>query len=143
CLTVMLLAAIGADRLGRRVGVRPLVAAVGTAGDTEAWASYRCSVPGLVFYSGAAARNGAVPKCDDIAAVRAFFTAHSHGRVVLPASAVEEVLGEAPAGHSVLARSASLTRHKEYVLVGPAMAAGIPRTAAHTDLNTSERDTRR
>ena len=143
CLTVMLLAAIGADRLGRRVGVRPLVAAVGTAGDTAAWASYHCSVPGLVFYSGAAARNGAVPKCDDVAAVRAFFTAYPDGRVVLPANAVEEVLAEAPRGHAVLARSASLTRHKEYVLVGPAAAGGIPRTAAHIDFNTSERDTRR
>ena len=143
CLTVMLLAAIGADRLGRRVGVRPLVAAAGTAGATEAWASYRCSVPGLVFYSGAAARNGAVPKCDDVAAVRAFFIEHPAGRVVMPASAVEEVLAEAPSGHAVLARSASLTRHKEYVLVGPASTGGTPRTATRTDLDTSERDMRR
>lgn len=143
CVTVMLLAAIGADRLGWHVGVRPLVAAAGATGGTEAWASYRCSVPGLVFYSGAAARNAAVPKCDDVAAVRAFFTAHPQGRVVVPGHAVEQVLAEAPPGHAVLARSASLTRHKEYVLVGPVPAAGTPRTASHADLNASERDTRR
>jgi 4-amino-4-deoxy-L-arabinose transferase-like glycosyltransferase len=143
CLTVMLLAAIGADRLGRRVGVRPLVAAAGVTGDTEAWASYRCSVPGLVFYSGAAARNGAVPKFDDIAAVGAFFSEHPDGRVVMPGNAFAQILAEAPQGHAVLARAASLTRHKEYVLIGPAPAGGTPRTAAHTDLNTSERDTRR
>lgn len=143
CLTVMLLAAIGADRLGQRVGVRTLVAAAGTAGDTEAWASYCCSVPGLVFYSGAASRNGVVPKCDDAVAVRAFFTAHPKGRVIMPANAVEQVLTEAPPGHAVLARAASLTRHKEYVLVGPVVADNLPRTATHADLNTSERDMRR
>jgi hypothetical protein len=61
----------------------------------------------------------------------------------MPANAVEQVLAEAPPGHAVLARSASLTRHREYVLVGPVAAGGTPRTAAQTDLNTSERETRR
>jgi 4-amino-4-deoxy-L-arabinose transferase-like glycosyltransferase len=143
CLTVALLAGVGADRFGRHVGVRPLVAAAASDATISPWASYRCSVPGLVFYSGAASRNGAVPKCDDVAAVRAFFTAHPAGRVVMPANAVEQVLAEAPPGHAVLARSASLTRHREYVLVGPVAAGGTPRTAAQTDLNTSERETRR
>jgi hypothetical protein len=143
CLTVMLLAAVGADRMGRHVGVRPLVAAAGPAGDTAAWASYRCSVPGLVFYSGAASRNGAVPKCDDVAAVDAFFAAHPDGRIVTARAAVEQILAVAPPGHTELARSASLTRHKEYVLVGPAPSHGTRRTAAHTDLETRERDTRR
>jgi len=143
CLTVMLLAAIGADRLGRHVGVRPLLAAAGATGDTAAWASYRCSVPGLVFYSGAASHNGTVPKFDDVAAVAAFFAAHPDGRVVMPAGAVEQILAEAPPGHAVLARTASLTRHKEYVLVGPVLAHGAPRTATHTDPTISSRDIRR
>lgn len=143
CLTVMLLAAVGADRLGRHVGVRPLVTAVGANRDTEAWASYRCSVPGLVFYSGAASRNDAVPKCDDVDAVQRFFASHPAGRVVVPATAVAQVLAEAPAGHAVLARAASLTRHREYVLVGPAVADTAPRTAAQAVRTTSERDMRR
>jgi len=143
CLTVSLLAGVGADRFGRHVGVRPLVAAAAPGTTAAPWASYRCSVPGLVFYSGAAASNGAVPKFDDMDGVRRFFADHPAGRIVMPGNAVAQVLAEAPAGHAVLARAPSLTRHKEYVLIGPEPADGSPRTAAHTDPNATERDTRR
>jgi len=143
CLTVMLLAALAAARLGRDVGVRPLVAAAGATDDRAAWASYRCSVPGLVFYSGAAARNAAVPKFDDVGAVAGFFAGHPTGRVVAPAPAVDQILAAAPRGHGVLARTASLTRHKGYAVIGPAPAPDTPRTAARTEPEVNTRDTRR
>lgn len=143
CLTVSLLAGVGADRFGRHVGVRPLVAAAASGGTSSPWSSYRCSVPGLVFYSGAAASNGAVPKFEQPEGMRTFFASHPDACVVVPARDLEAVLAVAPTGHAAVARAPSLTRHKEYVLVGPVAARRGDRTAAHTDYNATERDTRR
>jgi 4-amino-4-deoxy-L-arabinose transferase-like glycosyltransferase len=125
CCTVTLLAAAAAGSLGRDTGVRPLVAEV-TADPRAAvpgtWASFRCTVPSLVFYS-SAARGGAVEMLFMPEAARAFAVRHPDARFVVPVNAVEELLRALPPGHGVLARSRLLSSYRELCLVG---AVGAP-----------------
>lgn len=124
CATVTLLAAVAAGTLGRDIGVRPLVAHVdGAAAPAGTWASFRCTVPSLVFYSGAAAEGGAVAILHDPEDVRDFVARHADARIVVPVSAVDDLLAALPPGHGVLARSRLLSSYRELCLVG---AVGAP-----------------
>lgn len=133
CCTVALLASAGAGSLGRDTGVRPLVERVAGGRDGSpagTWASFRCTVPSLVFYSGAAARAGAVEMLYKPEAARDFVAAHPDARIVVPVAAVDDLLAALPPGHGVLARSRLLSGYRELCLVGAvgeAVAATPPR----------------
>ena len=128
-LAVAVFAAVAPDLVGRGVGVRPLVRSLAAPGTGEvvppdwiptAWSSYRCSVPGLVFYSGAASRGERVPRLAEPREAARFFADHPRGFLVAPASDAAELLAAGSGRHRVIARSKSLTRHGELVLIGPA-----------------------
>jgi 4-amino-4-deoxy-L-arabinose transferase-like glycosyltransferase len=130
CATVTLLAAGAAGTLGRDTGVRPLVAHVAGDRATGTWASFRCTVPSLVFYSGAAARGVAVEQLYKPEAVREFAARHPDARIVVPVAAVDDLLQALPPGHAVLARSRLLSGYRELCLVGATgetLAAAAPR----------------
>ncbi|MFM9057787.1 MAG: ArnT family glycosyltransferase [Planctomycetaceae bacterium] len=118
--TVVFLAAVAAWTVGRDVGVRPLVAfGAGDAAHARGtWASFRCTVPSLVFYSGAAARGGSVEMLFRAEAARDFVAAHPDARIVVPAAAVDDLVRVLPPGHGVIARSRMLSGYRELCLVG-------------------------
>lgn len=132
CLTVGVAVSVGPDLAGRTCGVRPLVAKVEAAGDSLRWASYRCNVPSLVYYCGASEQRRHVPRLAAPGEVARFYGDHPDAVVVTSADGVEELLGEAPSHHAVLARARSLSGHRQLVLVGPAhlhhrrIASGSP-----------------
>lgn len=136
-LAVAVFAAVAPDLVGRGVGVRPLVRSLAEsdAGDVipAAWSSYRCSVPGLVFYSGAATRGERVPRLEEPGAAARFFADHPRGFMVAPASDAAELLVAGSGSRRVIARSKSLTRHRELVLIGPAGIDGVESVAARAD----------
>ena len=131
CATVTLLAAAAAGSLGHDTGVRPLVAhAAASSTATGTWASFRCTVPSLVFYSGAAARAGAVEMLYKPEAAREFAARHPDARFVVPVAEVDDLLRALPPGHGVLARSRLLSGYRELCLVGSwgaPLVAGPPR----------------
>ena len=122
-LAVAVFAAVAPDLVGRGVGVRPLVRSLAAPGTGDvvpaAWSSYRCSVPGLVFYSGAATRGERVPRLAEPGEAARFFADHPRGFMVAPASDAAELLAAGSGSHRVIARSKSLTRLRELVLIGP------------------------
>jgi len=119
CCTVSLAAAVAADAIGRDVGVRPLVQRVAAGPGGGAWACFRCTVPSLAFYSGAAARGDSVELLFRPDAARDFVAAHPAARFVVPAASVDDLLRALPPGHGVLARSRILSGYRELCLVGP------------------------
>lgn len=121
CCTVTLLASVAAGVVGADMGTRPLArhpAPVAAARSDAAWASFRCTVPSVVFYSGAAARGDTVEMLFESSAARDFVAAHPGARIVVPVVAVEDLLRALPPGHGVLARSRLLSGYRELCLVG-------------------------
>lgn len=127
-LTVALAAGFAAPQAGRATGVRELVAAFEGRRHAQAdrhdapvvWSSYRCSVPTLVFYTGAAARGERVARLAKPHEAERFLEKRPQAHVVVPAGELAELLAVAPPGHRVLARARALAGYRELVLVGPA-----------------------
>ncbi|MFM9025514.1 MAG: hypothetical protein ACKON7_09275, partial [Planctomycetaceae bacterium] len=127
-LTVALAAAFAAPQVGRATGVRELVAVFQGRGDADAgrhdaptvWSSYRCSVPTLVYYTGAAARGERVAPLAKPHEAKRFLEKRPRAHVVVPARRLAELLAVAPPGHRVLARVPAVAGYRELVLVGPA-----------------------
>jgi 4-amino-4-deoxy-L-arabinose transferase-like glycosyltransferase len=126
-LTVALVAALGVAEVGHATGVRALVdsaeesrgAAARRHAAPIAWSSYRCSVPSLVFYSGAAARGERVARLAEPHEAKRFLAARPQTHVVVPAGELAELLAAAPPGYRVLNRARALAGYRELVLVGP------------------------
>jgi 4-amino-4-deoxy-L-arabinose transferase-like glycosyltransferase len=136
CLTVGLLAAIAADRIGGPGGARGLIARLATPTHTAAAPLAACDPPPSVAFYAGRLLDGPVPDLTTAAAVADFVATHPNGRLIVDASRLPGIDSALPPDWGVLDATTTVVRGQRLVIVGRRNLATTTMPATRADLAT-------